>query len=96
MANEVTSTTTSTDQEKFLRPETLYNATKCQSYLGEIPPEEPCNVPDVIAPSSPLQPPAPAGGDSPKRQALPSSETLKSVGDVLGSLDLNAATTRGH
>jgi uncharacterized phage protein (TIGR02220 family) len=29
-----------TDQEKYLRPETLCNATKCHSYLGEIPPEE--------------------------------------------------------
>jgi uncharacterized phage protein (TIGR02220 family) len=30
------------DMEKFLRPETLFNATKCHSYLGEIPPEAPC------------------------------------------------------
>lgn len=44
-----------TDMEKFLRPETLCNATKCHSYLGEVAPEEPdlsgggsCNARRVI------------------------------------------------
>jgi uncharacterized phage protein (TIGR02220 family) len=52
-----------TDREKFLRPETLCNATKCHSYLGEIAPEvSPCNAPSVIEDSSPTQSPATADG----------------------------------
>jgi uncharacterized phage protein (TIGR02220 family) len=86
-----------TDQEKFLRPETLYNATKCQSYLGAIPPEESCNAPDVTVPSKPPQNLAPAGGNPPSRTPQPQApDSMRSVGDVLGSLDLSAATTRGH
>lgn len=58
-----------TDQEKYLRPETLYNAKKCHSYLGEIPPEDrgdqPCNAPLAIAPSDPRQSPARADGSPP-------------------------------
>lgn len=51
-----------TAQEKYLRPETLCNATKCQSYLGEIAPEVPCNAPAVIEVSSPQQNPVIADG----------------------------------
>lgn len=51
-----------TDQEAYLRPETLYNATKCHSYLGTITPEEPCNAPAVNAPSKALESPANADG----------------------------------
>jgi uncharacterized phage protein (TIGR02220 family) len=60
-----------TDQEKYLRPETLYNATKCHSYLGEIPPEDrSCNVPDAIEVSSPSPNPAPADGARQKLESL--------------------------
>ena len=57
-----------TDQERYLRPETLYNARKCHSYLGEVEPEErgqPCNAPDAIDRSSQPQSPAPADGVPP-------------------------------
>lgn len=60
-----------TDQEKYLRPETLYNATKCHSYLGEIPPEDrSCNVPDAIEVSSPSPSPAPVDGARQKLESL--------------------------
>ena len=32
-----------TEQSKYLRPATLFNRTKCEQYLGELPPEEPSN-----------------------------------------------------
>lgn len=62
-----------TDQERFLRPETLFNATKCHSYLGAISPEvESCNVPAAIEASSPAPSPAIADGAHPiDREALP-------------------------
>lgn len=54
-----------TDMAKFLRPETLCNATKCHSYLGEIEPEapgdQPCNAPLATAPCDP--PPSRAAAD---------------------------------
>lgn len=58
------------DMEKFLRPETLFNATKCQSYLGEIEPEEPpgappCNAPPAIEASSSTPSRAAADGQPP-------------------------------
>lgn len=57
------------DMEKFLRPETLFNATKCQSYLGEIEPEEPggqpCNAQAATDRSDPPQSHAPADGAPP-------------------------------
>jgi uncharacterized phage protein (TIGR02220 family) len=31
---------TGTEQAKYLRPATLFNRTKCEQYLGELPPEE--------------------------------------------------------
>lgn len=65
-----------TDQEKYLRPETLFNATKCQSYLGEIEPEapggQPCNARPAIAPSESPRNLAHADGAPPiDREALP-------------------------
>lgn len=59
------------DMEKFLRPETLFNATKCQSYLGEIEPEEPppgappCNALPAIEASSSTPSRAAADGAPP-------------------------------
>jgi uncharacterized phage protein (TIGR02220 family) len=32
-----------TERETYLRPETLFNATKFASYIGQVPPEEPAN-----------------------------------------------------
>lgn len=61
-----------TDMEKFLRPETLCNRTKCHSYLGEITPEAPCNAPSATEASSPQQSPATADGlPLISREALP-------------------------
>jgi uncharacterized phage protein (TIGR02220 family) len=31
---------TGTDMEKYLRPATLFNKTKCEQYLGELPRED--------------------------------------------------------
>jgi len=59
-----------TEQEKFLRPETLCNATKCHSYLGEIPPEASCNAPAVTEPSR-TETPASADGAPLEHEALP-------------------------
>ena len=36
-----------TEMEKFLRPATLFNKTKCEQYLGELPAEVPYGVPEV-------------------------------------------------
>jgi uncharacterized phage protein (TIGR02220 family) len=61
-----------TDQEKYLRPETLCNATKCHSYLGEIAPEIPCNAQPATEASSPQPSPAIADGLPPtSHEALP-------------------------
>jgi uncharacterized phage protein (TIGR02220 family) len=61
-----------TDQEKYLRPETLCNPTKCHSYLGEITPEVPCNALSATEASSPSQSPATADGlPLISREALP-------------------------
>ena len=64
-----------TDMEKYLRPETLYNARKCHSYLGVITPEDPggelCNAPDVTGRSKAIASPAIADG------ALPIGELLQ-------------------
>lgn len=62
-----------TDQEKYLRPETLFNATKCQSYLGEIAPEVSCNAPSVTEDSSPPPNPAIVAGPQPTDPDSPSS-----------------------
>lgn len=62
-----------TDQERYLRPETLYNARKCHSYLGEITPEEtPCNARLATEISEPEPSPASADGAPPtSREASP-------------------------
>lgn len=68
------------DMAKFLRPETLCNATKCQSYLGEIEPEEPapgdppCNAPPAIEASSSI--PSRAAADGPPLTNLEPSPAL--------------------
>jgi uncharacterized phage protein (TIGR02220 family) len=59
-----------TDMEKFLRPETLCNATKCHSYLGEITPEdtsggESCNAQVATGTSRPEPEPASVDGVPP-------------------------------
>lgn len=55
-----------TDQAKYLRPETLFNPTKCNSYLGEIAPEDrSCNAPPATETSEPAPSPAHAGGNPP-------------------------------
>lgn len=83
-----------TDQEKFLRPETLCNATKCHSYLGEIPPEDQTcnsNVLDAIAPSDPPQGLAPAVGKLPNTSPRPPATTTDTVAP--GKRVLSGATT---
>lgn len=66
-----------TDQAKYLRPETLCNATKCHSYLGEIEPEpevgggQPCNAHPVIEASGSARNPADADGPHPTSPVTP-------------------------
>lgn len=90
-----------TDMAKFLRPETLFNATKCQSYLGEIPPEEPggqpCNVPSAIEASRPERDPALADG-SPQKPPPRGESSPTPIGDAaLGSLSaIVAASSLAH
>ena len=68
-----------TDQAKYLRPETLCNATKCHSYLGEIEPEapggEPCNARPAIEASS--RTPSRADADGPRPTSHESPPTLQ-------------------
>jgi uncharacterized phage protein (TIGR02220 family) len=81
-----------TDMEKFLRPETLFNATKCQSYLGEIPPEDPaCNAPTAAAASSPVSSPAPVDGAPPKPPRSASAPPTRSALAAPGPTALEGA-----
>jgi uncharacterized phage protein (TIGR02220 family) len=82
-----------TDQEKYLRPETLCNATKCHSYLGEIPPEDSCtNALDATAASSSELKTAPVDGRPPI--TLPRlSAPILAAGVVPGERGLSNATT---
>jgi uncharacterized phage protein (TIGR02220 family) len=80
-----------TDQEKYLRPETLCNATKCHSYLGEIPPEDQtCNVPDATEPSSSQLSPAHAAGRPPT--TLPPRPSSPTAGAAVGLPESSNAT----
>jgi uncharacterized phage protein (TIGR02220 family) len=85
-----------TEHAKYLRPETLFNATKCHSYLGEIAPEEPeCSAPNATATSSSMPPPAPVAGMSPPtpRGPSPRPTTKPSADAAHGSPEPSAATS---
>jgi uncharacterized phage protein (TIGR02220 family) len=80
-----------TDQEKYLRPETLCNATKCHSYLGEIPPEDQsCNVPDVTEASDSAPNPVRAAGNLQTSTSPRPSRPIAGV--VAGLQELSNAT----
>jgi uncharacterized phage protein (TIGR02220 family) len=80
-----------TDQEKYLRPETLCNATKCHSYLGEIPPEDQtCNVPDATEASGLELSPAHAAGRPPT--TLPPRPSSPTAGAAAGLQESSNAT----
>jgi uncharacterized phage protein (TIGR02220 family) len=86
-----------TDMAKFLRPETLFNATKCASYLGEIPPEDPCSVPTATAESPQTPPPAPAAGSSPNDSPPPDPSRIRTMAGALGrALTAGGASTLEH
>lgn len=86
-----------TDQEKFLRPETLCNATKCHSYLGAIPPEDTCSAPNATAPSRVTPPPAPVDGSSPSDSEAPDRSRILDMAGALGrTLVAAGASTREH
>jgi uncharacterized phage protein (TIGR02220 family) len=85
-----------TDMEKFLRPETLFNATKCQSYLGEIPPEVSCNANPVTAPSPPEPESAPADGRSPSPKSASTQSPTGSTEPARGSPPADAAAFLVH
>jgi uncharacterized phage protein (TIGR02220 family) len=90
-----------TDMEKFLRPETLFNATKCHSYLGDIPPEapkggQPCNA----SPATDRSPPAPenalADGHSPAKPRSASTQNPSVPEPAHGSPPADAAAFLVH
>ena len=84
-----------TDQEKFLRPETLCNATKCHSYLGAIPPEaSPCSAPNAAATSPETLPPAPVASSSPSDSSAAGQQRIRGMASALGrALAVEGAST---